>query len=133
MSDTRQTYSDETRAAVMAALLSGQSLSKVAKEYKIPKSTVANWSADAHRYGTVPNQKRERVGDLLIAYLEASLNTLHKQVELFADEGWLFKQPASEAAVLHGVIADKAIRLLEAFADDPDEAETEDDEDEGGA
>lgn len=132
MSDTRQTYSEETRAAVMAALLSGQSLSKVAKEYKIPKSTVANWSADARRYGTVPNQKRERVGELLVAYLEASLETLHKQVGLFADEGWLFKQPASEAAVLHGVIADKAIRLLEAFAEDPDEDEAEDDE-EGGA
>src|SRR6266540_277849 len=108
----RQTYSDETKAAVMAALLTGQSLSYVAKEYKIPKSTIANWSTEARKQGFVPNEKREHLGELLIQYLETSLVTLRTQVELFADAIWLHKQSASEVAVLHGVIADKAVRLL---------------------
>jgi hypothetical protein len=39
----RSTYSPETRAAALAALLAGQSVSKVAEEYNLPKGTVSNW------------------------------------------------------------------------------------------
>jgi transposase-like protein len=39
----RNSYTDETKAAVMAALLEGQSVPSVAKEYDIPKGTVSNW------------------------------------------------------------------------------------------
>jgi transposase-like protein len=39
----RNSYTDETKAAVMAALLEGQSVSSVAKEYDISKVTVSNW------------------------------------------------------------------------------------------
>jgi transposase-like protein len=113
----RREYSEETKAAVMAALLAGQSISSVAKEYRIPKSTVANWSAGARReFGTVPNPKKEEIGDRLIEYLNAALVTLRKQVEAFGDESWIKRQNASEVAVLHGVLADKTIRLLEALA-----------------
>ena len=38
-------YSDEIKAAVMASLLAGQSISNVASEYKIPEGTVKGWSA----------------------------------------------------------------------------------------
>lgn len=40
-------YSAELRAAVMAALLAGQSVSSVAREYNIPKGTVAGWKRQA--------------------------------------------------------------------------------------
>lgn len=112
----RRSYSEETKAAVMAALLEGQSLNYVAKEYNIPKSTVANWSAELNREGVVPNQKKEEIGNLLVSYIALSLKTLQRQVKKFADEKWLEKQSASEVAVLHGVIADKTIRLLEALS-----------------
>ncbi len=36
-------------------------------------------------------------------------------VEFFRDEDWLYKQDASELTVLHGVVSDKTIRLLEAL------------------
>lgn len=114
----RKKYSEETKAQVMAALLTGQSINSVAKEYSIPKSTVANWSSQSRQNGTVPNTKREIIGDLLVGYLEASLKTLTAQVEVFGDEGWIRRQSASEVAVLHGVVTDKAIRLLEALAGD---------------
>ena len=117
----RRSYSEETKAAVMAALLEGQSLNYVAKQYKIPKSTIANWSAELNRDGMVPDQKKEEIGDLLICYVALSLKTLQRQVKKFADEKWLEQQSASEVAVLHGVIADKTIRLLEALAGDAEE------------
>ena len=62
---------------------------------------------------------RERIGALIVDYLEQALETLSAQARTFADESWLRKQDASELAVLHGVLADKTIRILEALAESP--------------
>lgn len=114
----RKQYSNEQKAAVMAALLAGQSISSVAKEYKIPKSTIANWSADSNKtiQGTVPNPKKEIIGELVLVYLEKSLRALIAQAEVFAEKDYLRKQDASELAVLHGVGVDKVFRIAEALA-----------------
>jgi transposase-like protein len=106
-------YSEETKSAVMAALLAGQSLNQVAKEYNVPRSTLSRWkNSDVPLNGT---QKKE-IGDLLLDYLRANLETLTAQAEMFKNPEWLKKQTASDAAVLHGVMTDKAIRLLEAMS-----------------
>lgn len=122
-------YSDETKAACMAALLQGQSISSVAKEYKIPRGTVANWAGkvrNGENYNLVATTKKEEIGELLIEYLKANLKALRIQVEQFADKKWLAKQRADEAAVLHGVLTDKAVRLLEAFSRDDSDTPAED-------
>jgi hypothetical protein len=67
--------------------------------------------------------KRERIGDLLLEYLETNLETLKAQQVVFRDETWLKQQSASELAILHGVSADKALRLLEGLADNQAEDE----------
>ena len=116
----RREYSEETKAAVMAALLAGQSISEIAREWRIPEGTVKRWSAAARGdIEPVRTAKKERIGELLIGYLELNLETLQAQVRAFADAEWLKQQGASELAVLHGVVADKGIRLLEALADNP--------------
>ncbi len=74
------------------------------------------WKAKAKADDGVITQKKEKIGELILEYLAVSLSTLKKQAEFFADETWLRKQDASSVAVLHGVLADKAIRLLEALA-----------------
>ena len=103
----------------MAALLTGQSVSSVAKEYEIPKGTVSDWKRlalkKAEGVGNEPTQKNE-IGDLLMEYLGANLRSLKVQAEHFGDKTWLASQPADSLAVLHGVQTDKAIRLLEALA-----------------
>ena len=110
-------YSDETKAAVMAALLTGQSVSSVAREYSIPKGTVSNWKRGNGVGGTEKRtQKAEKIGDLLIAYLHENLKTLQVQSVAFRNEDWLSRQDASDVAVLHGVLTDKAVRLLEAMS-----------------
>ena len=109
-------YSDETKAAVMAALLQGQSINQVAKDWDIPEGTIKYWKGKAKAsVGNVDPQKKE-IGDLLVSYLLTSLETLEAQVRMFKNEDWLRKQNAADVAVLHGVITDKAIRLLEALA-----------------
>ncbi len=101
----------------MAALLTGQSVSSVAKEYKIPKGTVSGWrNQAANGVANISTQKKEETGDLLWDYLRTSLKTLKAQAEHFGDKDWLKQQNAADLAVLHGVAADKAIRLLEAVS-----------------
>ena len=117
----RATYSDETKAQVMAALLTGQSINAVAREYKIPKQTISNWkNRDKPGVPRDDTQKAAEIEDSLFGYLKENLKTLRAQAEFFREETWLKKQEASQLAVLHGVLSDKAIRLLEAFGDEPE-------------
>jgi len=90
--------------------MAGQSVNSVAKEYKIPTSTVSRW-----KNGTDGIEKKE-IGDLLLEYLRENLTTLQKQAVFFRDEKWLARQNAESVAVLHGVMTDKAVRLLEAMS-----------------
>lgn len=107
-------YSDETKAAALAALVEGQSVNAIAREYKIPPGTISSWK-NRDLQG-IEIQKNSKVGDLLIEYLNANLHALIKQTYVFSDETWLKKQNAADAAVLHGVMTDKTIRLVEALS-----------------
>lgn len=109
----RRSYSDATKAAALAALMEGQSISSVAKEYNIPKGTVSGWKSNPPDVD--PTQKKE-IGELLTDYLRANLEALRAQAEHFKDKSWLARQNAADVAVLHGVMTDKAVRLLEAFS-----------------
>lgn len=114
----RQQYGEDIKAAVLAALLAGQSVSEVARQYNLPEGTVKSWKArmkPAETIATDATQKKQ-IGELLLEYLEANLITLKEQMKVFSDPTWLKKQSASELAVLHGVMTDKAVRLLEAMS-----------------
>jgi transposase-like protein len=115
-------HSDETRAAALAALLTGQSVHEVAAAYHLDRKTVREWEAayKRHRGEAVPPQKGTDLGGRIAAYLDAALDTLRAQARFSADESWLRQQSASEIAVLHGVLADKAFRIIEAIEDTQD-------------
>ena len=124
-------YSDQIKAQALAALLAGQTPAQVSALFGIPVGTLRSWKSRQLRgegVATVATEKRERIGALLLEYLEINLETLKVQQIAFRNEEWLIKQSASEVAVLHGVSFDKAIRLLEGLAEteaDPSEADGE--------
>jgi hypothetical protein len=102
---------------VLAALLTGQSIDAVADEYKLPRGTVLDWKRQARL--AVDMVRTEKTGEtdivgLLDAYLARNLETVAIQAEAFRDRTWIFKYSPSEAAVLHGVLVDKAVRILQA-------------------
>lgn len=103
-------YAPEVRAAVMAALLSGQSIGSLAKEYKIPSSQISQWKRQLRKHLDKPD-----ISNLIYEYLEAAMQALIVQTQAFSDPGWLQQQEASQLAVLHGVLADKIFRILEAM------------------
>jgi hypothetical protein len=102
----------------MAALLAGQSLGEVSRQYRIPEGTLHEWRRQLHGVQTLKDDGAE-FGVLIAEYLRENLTTLAAQAKHFRDATWLSNQPANEAAVLHGVLTDKAIRLLEALTLEP--------------
>lgn len=120
-------YSPEVKAAVMAALLEGQSLRQIEREHGVPKSTVERWGKEAELLiggvPSVPDTKKKQIGDLLIDLLIAKLEAQIAMAEHTGDKKWLKEQDASALAMLLGVSDDKLVRLLEKFESaEPDAA-----------
>ena len=117
----RARYTAETKAAVLAALLTGQGIDQVAREYKLPEGTVKGWKSKM-KSGETPRTtpvQRADMGDLLLEYLKESLTTLKiQQATLFRDSSWLAKQGAAEMGTLHGIGVDKVARLMELLSGD---------------
>lgn len=107
----RKVHDPETRAAATAALLAGQSVGEVAREYRLPHNTVSRWRTEARAEAG----RSDDIGELLLDYLRENLVTLREQQIVFRDSAWLRAQGAADVAVLHGVLTDKAVRLLEAL------------------
>jgi hypothetical protein len=116
--DARVKYDPATKAAALAALMAGQGVGEVARQYHLPAGTVKSWLSRM-RHGPsvaeVATRDRQTIGELLTGYLTETLEALRKQSAIFGDPVWLKQQTAADAAVLHGVMTDKAVRLLEAL------------------
>lgn len=119
-------HSDETRAAALAALLAGQSVNEVARQYRLSNATVIAWREAAGLHSTpVEPQKREDISELVATFLRETLTTVSVLAVQFRDPTWLKQQNAADAAVLFGVISDKGFRLLEAIDSIPSEGPSE--------
>lgn len=123
---------DELKAAVLADLaLMGPSA--VAAKYGLKLGTVKGWKSQESAAlqivepndGAVITLKKHRITALMLEYLEANLNAQIAQAYVAADPTYINRQPAESLAILHGVLADKAIRLVEALQSGVrDDAET---------
>lgn len=112
-------HPDELQSQVIAALLAGQGVGEVAAQYNLDKSVVSRWktslpSDKLQQIATKTAEKGEQIEEALFGYLIETLTTLKEQVIIAREREYVIKQPAGEFAVLHGVMADKAVRLLEA-------------------
>ena len=111
-----QPYDDQKRAAVLAALLAGQSVHQVARDYAISRPTVIKWRDAAGLGATrVVPEKHDEIGELVAGVLTETLAAVQVLARQVNDQEWLRKQPASDIAVLYGVYMDKSVRILEAF------------------
>lgn len=110
-------HSEDTKAAVLAAILQGQGVGEIAKRYNLPKQTVSNLKKklseiELRQIGT---EKRENLTGLIEGHLSASLKAATSLAEKCStDDVWFREQSASEIAALYGTLTDKAIRILEA-------------------
>jgi Homeodomain-like domain-containing protein len=114
-------HPESKRARAIAALLLGAGVMEVARELNLPESSIRNWkrTLTPEQIAEVNAKKGQRLDDLVFDYLQENLTTLRAQSKLLRDAAYVAQQPASEMATLHGVMADKTIRLLEAVAGAP--------------
>lgn len=111
-----QAHPKDVRAHAIADLISGDGVALVAERYDVPIPTVKEWQRSARRNRLVDDpQKKATLGELVYGYLETNLRALATQAQFSCDEDWLRKQDADSLAILHGVLADKAVRLLAAL------------------
>ena|SRR3972149_6193831 len=117
----RSVISSEIKAAALADLAL-MSVSAVAAKYRLSPKTVSVWkirelpAAMALVVTTeIVVQKKQRIQSLMLEYLEASLNAQIAQAYVSADPTYINRQPAESLAILHGVLGDKFVRLVEAF------------------
>lgn len=108
-------HSDDTKAKVIAALLAGCGVVEIARELNLPHQSVSNYKRELpeDKLSELRRKKGERIDDLVFDYLVQNLETLRTQSKVVSDESYIREQPAGEMATLHGVIADKTVRLLE--------------------
>ena len=106
----------EVRAAVVSALVSGQQLSKVCKQYGVSRSTALFWrNADFGSVQPMHAHTRESVGRLILDTVIDSLEALRVQARVIGREDWVEKQSAAELAELRKVEWDRLLRLLAGF------------------
>jgi hypothetical protein len=63
----------------------------------------------------VITEKKRHIQALMLEYLEASLNAQIAQAYVASDPNYINRQPAESLAILHGVLGDKLVRLVEAL------------------
>jgi len=110
-------HSDEVQAKVIAALLAGQGVAQVARQYKLPHSTVSRLKASLSegQLDQVGREKRESLAQLIEDHLTESLKAATEIArKVSTDSEWFAKQSAQEVAILYGVLTDKSVRILEA-------------------
>lgn len=112
-----QPHNDVTKAAVMAALLEGQSINAVSKEYKVSRETIRKWGRQngAGRAPVPSEDQQNKIAGLICNLLETNLATLQVHAGLAQNKEWVDKQSAAELATFYGVISDKTFRILEAL------------------
>jgi hypothetical protein len=114
----RAEYPPEVRAAALAMLFAGASLSATAAHFGVSKGTISNWR-DAQDVAVV-QQDIERsvrvdVGRLVAEYLTANLGALTAQARAAAEPGWIAAQDAYGLVAIHNALGDRAIQILAAI------------------
>ena len=115
----------QQRATVKAHLATGDTAAHTARATGTPIRTVYEVLAEVRREFAANRADHEAAPwhytNLVMDYLAGLLIAQTAQLQVLGDPDWLRQQPAAELAVLHGVLNDKAVRLLYALStrDDP--------------
>jgi hypothetical protein len=111
-------HPESTQAQVKALLLAGESVTEAARQLNLDHSVVSRIKSGLtpEELHELARKKSGEIEGLLYDYLTTTLASLKAQAEVAGEREYIIKQPASELYLLHGTMADKAVRLLEAAA-----------------
>lgn len=84
----------------------------MARQFKITPTTIRVWRAESAEYSAVTAEEKVAIGELIGRYLRAGLSLLEAQAVYANDQTYTRSQDADKLAILHGVVADKLVRIL---------------------
>lgn len=104
------------RWAVLAALLAGETQERIAQLFDIDQSTVSRWKKNIREeLGKLAQEQREQIELNIFITILKTQHAIQSQLDVFTDPQWIKRQSAEELGILHGILHDKSIRLLEAL------------------
>lgn len=101
-------------AAAQAAIILGTPAAQVAEQFGISKVRISQWRDTLITTGAIG--KRDRLSDMLFAYIEQEMKSLLAISMITSDEEWVMRQSASDLAHFIAVKSDRLLLLLQAFA-----------------
>lgn len=105
--------SEPLKAAVLAALLLGQTPEQVAIRFGLSVSDVRRWGA-AYDISN-PLKRRDSLSEMLLVFVEQELASLMSISIATSDDEWIKDQNAADLAVLVGAKQDRLMKILEAY------------------
>lgn len=101
-------------AAAQAAIVLGTPPAQVAEQYGISLPRIKQWKDTLITTSAIG--KRDRLSDMLFAYIEQEMKSLLAISMITSDEEWVMRQTASDLAHYVAVKSDRLLLLLQAFA-----------------
>ena len=111
-------YDSSVRQRAISALRDGHTVRQVASDLGITTRTLRRWRAalpedeQAEIVRRTALKKQADLGELIYGYLTTSLPSLTAQLRVMGDPVWIDRQNAREIAILHGMLWDRALRIL---------------------
>jgi transposase-like protein len=109
-------HSAKVKGAAIASLLTGDTVSEVATKHGLDKSVVSRWKARIPKgeLQRVATKKGEQIDCKIFECAKSNLESLTAQAKTTGDPEWIRQQSAKDLALLHGVMFDKSLRILDA-------------------
>lgn len=101
-------------AAAQAAIILGTPSAQVSEQFGISLPRINQWRNSL--IATSAIGKRDRLSEMLFAYIEQEMKSLLAISMVTSDEEWVMRQTASDLAHYVAVKSDRLLMLLQAFA-----------------
>lgn len=109
---TKRVYPAETRSRVVAEIMAGEAIAKVAKRYDLPYQTAQGWWAEDRPAELTQMRTRERMVEELYDASAECFRGVRATARLLQDENWTRTQTAGELATLVAAVGDRGLRML---------------------
>ena len=109
-----RTYSPDFKAQVIAEWMAGSPAKALARQHKMPESTVRVWTHGLARASVTPESKHD-IDTLVTELVTVWLMGLQTVGRLSLDEAWVRTQSIEGLTAWFGTTADKLFGLLAAY------------------
>lgn len=126
----RKRYDAETKARAIALVQTGDTIADAARKCGVSAATLRSWlhrdenlkpgaslqrSCNGATDATLSKKDEPPLQDLIAGFVRATFTMMTNQALVAGDPEYIKKQNPAELGVLSGILADKSVRVVEAF------------------